>query len=114
MTLQAARILDVRTFGILRPYGITHPLLVPRGLVHPIIMAATIGDRGFVKFGMEQNRRGRILAPGGIAVNSNSGDVVPGIFGGGGLVPEDAVGKSGVLQIFPANIVEGFRTVRSA
>src|SRR6266568_365561 len=111
MALEFAGILDVGTLGVLRADGIAHPLLVPGGLVQPIVMTTAVGHGGFVKLRMEQQSPGGALASGGVAVNPNASNVVIGIFGGGGFVPQDAVGEPGVLEVFPANIVEGLRPV---
>ena len=48
MPLQARRVVDVGTLGVLWADGVTHPLLIPRSLVHAIVMAAAISDSGFV------------------------------------------------------------------
>src|SRR5690348_16638381 len=63
---------------------------------------------------MKENGRGSVLAARRGAIDTDAGDVIPGIFGGDGFVPENTVGETGVFEVFPANVVEGFGTIRCA
>ena len=63
-------------------------------------------DRGLVELGMEQHAGRRVLAAGRGAVDPDAAEVVPGVLPGDGLVPEDAVGEAGVLEVVPADVVK--------
>src|SRR5262245_13860569 len=56
----------------------------------------------------------RVLAASGAAVDADATDVVPRVLRGDRLVPQDAVGQAGVLEVFPADVVKGLGTVRCA
>src|SRR5262249_14218558 len=87
------------------------PLLVPRCLVHPVVVAATGRDRDLVELRMEEQGGGGVLTARGSAVDAHPADVVIGVFLRYRLVPEDAVGKAGVLEVVPADIVERLRAI---
>ena len=63
-------------------------------------------DGDLVEFGMEQHAGGRVLAAGRGAVDADAAEVVPRILLGDGLVPEDAIGEAGVLEVVPADVVK--------
>ena len=55
---------------------------------------------------MEQHAGGRILAAGRRAVDPHPAQVVLRVFLGDGLMPENAVGETGVLEVVPADVVK--------
>src|SRR3954464_12795686 len=60
---------------------------------------------------MKDNGRGRVLSSRRGPHNSHASEVVPWVLGGHGFVPENAVGKAGVLEILPTHIMKGFRAI---
>ena len=64
-----------------------------------------------VELGVEEHAGRRILAAGRDAVDPHAGQVVVGVLARDGPVPEDAVGKAGVLDVVPADVVERLRSV---
>ncbi len=98
--------------GVLRADRVAHPLLVPGGLVHAVVVAAARGHGGLVEVAVEEQRAHRILPAGRGAVDADARDVVVRVLRGDRLVPQDAVGKAGVLQVLPADVVERLRAVR--
>ena len=77
-------------------------------------MAARGGNGGFVEVAVEEKRSERTLATGGVAVDAEPVDIVPGVFGGGGFVPVYAIGEAGVADVFPADIVESLGAIGGA
>ena len=59
-------------------------------------------------------RAERVLPAGRRAVDADARDVVPRILRGDRLVPENAVGKPGVAQVLPRDVVERLRAIRRA
>src|SRR5688572_16656445 len=102
------RVVDVRTFRILRADRITHPLLVPRSFVHAIVVATAVRDGGFVKLRMEKNSGGGVLSAGGCSKNANARNVEVAKFFRGGFHPENAIFETAVFEILPANVVKSF------
>ena len=88
--------------------GVTHPQFVPPQLVDAVVVAAAIRGRGRVEVAVVQHRTQGVLAAGGAAVDAHAGDVQRGEFFRRGPQPGDAVRQAGVLQVLPADVVEGF------
>ena len=63
---------------------------------------------------MKQHRAGRVLAAGGTAVNADARNVVVRIFFRDRLMPQNAIGKTGICQVVPANIVKRLRAIGRA
>ena len=90
----------------------SHPLLVPPDLVHPVVVAPGIRDTGLVELGMKEQPAECVLTASRSSVDTYAGDVVPRIFRGHRLVPEDSIGEAGIAKIFPCDVVERLRAVR--
>ena len=81
-------------------------MLVPGGLVHPVVMATAGRNRDLVELRVKEKGASRALSAGGAPVDANAADVVPWVFPRIGLMPENAIGESGVLQVLPANVMK--------
>ncbi len=77
-------------------------------------MAAAIGHAGFVEIPMRQQAAQGVLAARRSAIEAHPAQVHRGIFFGGGLHPQNAVGEPGVTDVFPAHVVKRFRTIGGA
>src|SRR5262249_10253239 len=90
---------------------LTHPCLVPPDLVHAVVVAARVRHGDIVELWVEEDRARRVLSAGGCAVDADTRDVVPRVLLVDRLVPEDAIGKAGVGNVFPRVIVERLRAI---
>ncbi len=77
-------------------------------------MATRVGDGNVVELGMEEDRAGGVLPAGRSAVNADARDVVPRILPVDRLMPQDAVGETGIGDVLPRVIVERLRAVARA
>lgn len=93
---------------------VAHPLFVPPNFVHGIVVATAVGDGDFVKIMVCNEGAHGVLSSGGASVNPNPAEVHPGTVLPCGFDPKNAVGKAGVADVLPADIVEGFRAKRGA
>src|ERR1700678_1820689 len=106
MSFEVLRVVDAGCLRVAAIYRPPHPLLVPTDLVHAVVVTTGIGDGDFIEFRMELERAQGILTAGGTAVDTEAADVVVGIFRGSRLVPENAVGKPGVPEVLPGDVVK--------
>ena len=67
--------------------------------------------RDLVEVREEEQAAERVLAAGRRAVEPDARDVVGRILRRHRLVPEDAIGEAGVLDVLPRDVVEGLRAV---
>ena len=67
-----------------------------------------------VEVGVEEQRAHRVLSARRAAVDADARDVVPRVLRGEGLVPEDAIGKAGVLDVLPGHVVKRLRAIGRA
>ena len=107
-------LVDVGLLGVVRADRPAHPLLVPPDLVHAVVVAAAVGDADLVEVAVEEQAPQGVLAAGRAAVDADAGQVHVRILRGGGFDPEDAVGKAGVAQILPADVMERLGAVGGA
>src|SRR5215213_9333167 len=107
MAFQLAGVDHVRRGLVLRTERPPHPLLVPPDLVHPIVVTTGVGVRHLVELGMKQQTAHGILSAGRRAVKTYASRIIPGILGGDSLVPDNAIGETGVTEILPCNIMKG-------
>src|SRR5688572_23588047 len=77
-------------------------------------MAAARGNSDFVEFRMKEDRAGGVLPACGVAIDSHARNIVIRVFRSDGLVPKNAIRKSGVLEIFPADVMKCLGTIRRA
>ena len=75
-------------------------------------MATGVGNAGFVEIAVIQHRAQRVLPAGGSAVDAHMRQVHEGVRGRRRLDPEDAIGQTGIAEIFPADILEFLRAAR--
>jgi len=70
-------------------------------------VAAAVGAGGPVSITVIEQRPHGILAAGGTAVNVDARKVHVRIFSRWCLNPGDAIGETGILEVFPANVMKG-------
>ena len=114
IALQLVGVVFVGAAGVAFIDGPAHPLLVPPDFVHAVVVAAAVGDGDVVEVVMIEQGAHGVLAAGTAAVDADAGEVHPGACFGGGFDPELAVGKAGILEVFPADIVEGLAAMIGA
>lgn len=105
--LKAMGVGAVGVLGVVRADRPTHPSFVPPDFVEAVVVTTAVGDGGAVEIAVEQDGSEGVLATGGAAVDADAREVEFGKMSGGGLEPGDAVGETGVGEIFPGDIVEG-------
>jgi len=77
-------------------------------------MAAAGRHADVVEIGMREESSQSVLTASRVAVDSHPVDVIIGIFGGHGLVPENPVRQASIVEVLPKNIMEGFGPVVGA
>src|SRR6185436_9886568 len=77
---------------------------------HAIVVAAAIGGGGFVEIAEVEHGGEGVLAAGASSEDAHAGEIHPGARRRCRLHPCDAIRETAVLEILPANVVEGART----
>ena len=72
------------------------------------------GNRHLVELGVKQQAAQCVLAAGRSAVDADARDVVVGVFRCNRLVPENAIGETGIAEVLPGHVVKRLRAVRRA
>lgn len=112
--LEFVRVFDVGTEFVAFINGPAHPLLVPPDFIHAVVMATAVGDSDFVEVVVIEKGAHGVLAAGAAAVDADAAEIHPGACFGGFSDPKFSVWESGIFEVFPADIMEGFATMIGA